>query len=191
MEGPNVTELNDWEQIQTPTDQAREWQMVLLTNNNSSSNNLTRDHPVLPKSFPPPPPESLTPESPSRDQPTSDASTCDKEGGEIIRSDSKAKAGSEVAKLLRTASVWIGSRVRYYVVSRSGFCSFALVTFVAGLVLLYSRVRRWRQWLKEENNRLILIVKEKDQKIKELLDQIAQLKKNLSSRHKIPVIRVR
>ncbi|KAL3501459.1 hypothetical protein ACH5RR_035908 [Cinchona calisaya] len=85
----------------------------------------------------------------------------------------------------------------------SNIWSFASATTTAGLgvvvlvVLYYSLYRRakrwkWRQVLQPESkhHHLMLLIKEKDQKINQLVIQIAQLNDMLLFRRRVPVIQV-
>lgn len=179
MEGAKVTEsLNEWEQIQSPTTQSREWEMVLGRDHSNNENkhlqhDLTMFPPSnheglqIPPSPTPPPPPSPTPPLPESETPSqpSSAVVSSVEGEERLQPGSKPKVvGNEIGNLLRSGIVWMASRVRCYVVSRGGFYSFASVTVVVAAVLLFSKVHRWRQWIREERkNHFILLIKEKDQ----------------------------
>ncbi|OAY50075.1 uncharacterized protein LOC110615006 [Manihot esculenta] len=190
MEG--AESLDEWEQVQL--------EIVAVRNNSHVQDDLS----VFPPSYhedlqlPPPSPKS-PPDSPVLSRPSSVAASnsTEAEEGLPLLSDSISKpiAGNEFGKrlrlrfeILRSGICWIVSRAR----GGSGFWSFASVSVVvATAVLLYSRVQRWRQRLrKESENRLIHIIKEKDQKISQLLLQIAQMNEMISARKKVPVIRV-
>ncbi|CAK7323051.1 unnamed protein product [Dovyalis caffra] len=191
MEGEKVTEsFNEWEQIQCPTSQSREWEMVAFGDN---KNHIQVDLSIFPPSnheglqIPQPPPESQT----TPGQPSSSA-VCNVKAEEIAGADSRPKAvRNGIGKLLRSGGFWIASRVRYYVMYRVGFCSFASLTVLVAAVLLFSRLQRRRKWLREQRkDRLIHLINEKDQTIGQLLLQIAQLKEMLLGRRKVAVIRV-
>ncbi|KAF2325422.1 hypothetical protein GH714_028550 [Hevea brasiliensis] len=189
MEG--AESLDEWEQVQL--------EIVAARNNNHLPDDLSIFPPSyheglqLPQPSPTPPPDSPTL---SR---ASSVAVCSTEAGEGLSlpsdSISKPSAGNEIGKrlrlrfeILRSGIFRIASRAR----GRGGFWSFASVSVVvATAVLLYSRVQRWRQWIrKESENRLIHLIKEKDQKISQLLVQIAQMNEMISVRKKIPVTRV-
>ncbi|KDP41245.1 hypothetical protein JCGZ_15652 [Jatropha curcas] len=187
MEGGEATEsLNDWEQVQPE---------IILQDDLSvfppSYHEGLQISPPQPPPLPPSPPDSQPPIQPSS------VVVCSAEGEEVFSPspDSKAKVGNEIGKclrwrfeILRSGIVWIASRAR----GGSGFWSLASVSAVfATAVLLYLKLQKWRQWVREESeNRLIHLIKEKDQKISQLLLQIAQMNEMLSARRKVPVVRV-
>ncbi|GLU17019.1 hypothetical protein SLE2022_334180 [Rubroshorea leprosula] len=105
------------------------------------------------------------------------------------------KVDNGIGKVLSYGISRAVARIRYYVVSRGWGC---LLTFrsVAGVVaaillsLAYVKVRRWRGTAREERqHKLFLLIKEKDQKINQLLLQISQLNQLLYSRRRVPVFR--
>lgn len=183
---------NEWEQIQCPTNQLREWEMVALGDN---KNHLQADPPcIFPPSnheglqIPQPPPEPQT----NPVQPCSSA-VCNVKAEKIAGSDSMAPQVERngIGKLLRSGGLWIASRIHYYVIYRGGFRSIASLTVLVAAVSLFSRFRRWSKWIQEERkNHLILRLKEKDQTISQLSLEIAQMKEMLLSRRKVAVIRV-
>ncbi|KAJ8774617.1 hypothetical protein K2173_017063 [Erythroxylum novogranatense] len=93
---------------------------------------------------------------------------------------------------LRSRIVNVANVVRCLVVFRGGFWSMTAVMAATAAAVLYWRVRRWgRQWVREEiDNRLLLRVKEKDQKMNQLLLRIAQMNEMLSERRKVAIIRI-
>ncbi|KAF8100851.1 hypothetical protein N665_0214s0012 [Sinapis alba] len=65
-------------------------------------------------------------------------------------------------------------------------CGFSLVSS-----LVYVKVVRWWRRLQEEKLRFLLIqLREKDQKIKELILEIGRLNESLSSRRRVRVVRI-
>ncbi|KAI9169622.1 hypothetical protein LWI28_015161 [Acer negundo] len=97
-------------------------------------------------------------------------------------------------KILGSGIVRIAAKVRYCAaVYVGGFWSFAAMTgFVATVLLslLYTRLRRRVRQVENNNNSLILLIKEKDQKINRLLLQVSQMNELLSRRRKVSVIRI-
>ncbi|KAJ0094572.1 hypothetical protein Patl1_16782 [Pistacia atlantica] len=163
--------LNEWEQIQLPslsnntpplpTTPSNEWDVVAIRDN-YLQDSLSFFPPNQHKGLPVPPQVEEEPNS--------------------------------AIRLITIINFRIAAKVRYRAVNLVGFRSFLSVTGVITAVLLsllYARMRRWRSRVQEENNRLILLVKEKDQKIGQLLIQVAQMNELLSARVKVPVIRIR
>uniref|UniRef100_A0A6N2LJF1 Uncharacterized protein n=1 Tax=Salix viminalis TaxID=40686 RepID=A0A6N2LJF1_SALVM len=188
MEGDKS--FNEWEQIQSPTNQSREWEMVAFEDNR---NHRQADLSIFPPNnheglqIPQPPPESQT----IPGQPCS--SSVSNVKAEKIAGSASMPEGERngIGKLLRSGGFWIASRVHYYVIYRGGFRSIASLSVLAAAVLIFSKFRRWSNWIQEERqNHLILRLKEKDQTISQLSLQIAQMKEMLLSRRKVAVIRV-
>ncbi|KAF8040460.1 hypothetical protein BT93_B2626 [Corymbia citriodora subsp. variegata] len=101
----------------------------------------------------------------------------------------------------------IASRVRHCVLFAGGFWSFGSAAAAAGVVaaaavllsLAYARMRRrrWRWWRRDRvpvveasENRLLLLIRDKDQKISQLLLQIAQMNELMLARRRVQVLRV-
>ncbi|EEF39979.1 uncharacterized protein LOC8281855 [Ricinus communis] len=186
MEGAEVTEsLNEWQQIKLET------AAVKNNNNNLPHRDLSIFPPInheglqVPPQPPPPPPDTQTDPS----EPSS-TTVCNngEEGEKGLLSDSTGKRLKLRVEILKSWVVAIANRGDV----RSGFWSFGSISaVVAAAVLIYTRVQRWRQWIREKRaNSLLLLIKEKDQKISQLLLQIANMNKTLSTRRKVPVIRV-
>lgn len=98
--------------------------------------------------------------------------------------------------VLSSGIVKIASSVRCYAVGAGGFRAFgsaaggAAAALLLLLSLLYLWVRRWHRLREEEKNRLVLLLKEKDQKISQLLLQIAKMSEMFSAHRRVPVVRV-
>ncbi|CAL5396445.1 unnamed protein product [Camellia sinensis] len=93
--------------------------------------------------------------------------------------------------LLSSGIVRVAFAVRDYAVCRRGFWSFLCVAGVLGVSFLYGKVWRWRRRFRRENEeRLMLLVREKDEKISQLWLQIAQMNEVLSARRRVLVVRV-
>ncbi|KAK7851084.1 hypothetical protein CFP56_043139 [Quercus suber] len=94
-------------------------------------------------------------------------------------------------EILRAEVSKVACRVWNCAACARGFWSIASVTGVAAAVLLsflYVRVQRWRQVLyKESKDRLI---REKDEKISQLLLHIAQMNEAFSERRRVPVFQI-
>ncbi|MED6180297.1 hypothetical protein PIB30_008792 [Stylosanthes scabra] len=119
-------------------------------------------------------------------------------------SDWRIRVANEGRKLLkmrleaaRNGVVGMASRVRECVVCVGSFWSVTCVMGVAAAVLVavvcvgFRRRRRRRRVGPEQSvEELVDIVREKDEKIGQLLIQIAQLNEALSSRRKVPVLRI-
>ncbi|KAJ0037247.1 hypothetical protein Pint_23578 [Pistacia integerrima] len=194
--------LNEWEQIQLPslsnntpplpTTPSSEWDMVAIRDN-YLQDSLSFFPPNQHEGLPVPPQVEEEPNSPSGSSPSSTVSSSSAE--------LRPRNVNDIWRVLSLRStvlcsgiVRIAAKVRYRAVNLVGFRSFLSVTGVIAAVLLsllYARMRRWRSRVQEENNRLILLVKEKDQKIGQLLIQVAQMNELLSARVKVPVIRIR
>lgn len=89
----------------------------------------------------------------------------------------------------------IVSRMRNHADRRASILLFASATTGVGAMLLvvalYRRAKRWkRQLLPESKQHLILLIREKDQKIDQLVHQVIQLNDMLSARRRVPVVQV-
>ncbi|XP_022775774.1 uncharacterized protein LOC111317602 [Durio zibethinus] len=104
------------------------------------------------------------------------------------------KKTNEIGKILTNWIVKVGARVRCHMAFGWGFWPVGAVTGAVAAVLLslmYAKVRKWRARIKEDKkDRLIFLIQEKDQKINQLLVQIAQMNELLSARRRVPVFRV-
>ncbi|KAK9276018.1 hypothetical protein L1049_005549 [Liquidambar formosana] len=202
MDGAEVAEgFNEWEQIQSPSPQIppsaaqpRGWDMVVIRDNY-----LHEDCSV----FPPSHHEGLqyTPPDvqPHEETNLSSSSLLSEERSQ---SEEQSRVTGQIGRRLRLRFELLSSRifrmastVRSCVAFGGGFRSLPSVAGVLAALLLsvlYVRVQRWRRRrLREENkNSLILLIKEKDEKISRLLLQIAQMNDLLSTRHRVPVLRI-
>ncbi|XP_030957213.1 uncharacterized protein LOC115979332 [Quercus lobata] len=191
--------LDEWEQIQSPFPKlpptSVEQDMVVTRDNNYLNDN----HEGLQQEVPPvldleleatqdPDPESSSSSS------VSSNSGGDEENGRL----SQPQVANEIRRslrlrleILRAGFSKVACRVWNCAACARGFWSIASVTGVAAAVLLsflYVRVQRWRQVLyKESKDRLI---REKDEKIGQLLLHIAQMNEAFSERRRVPVFRI-
>lgn len=160
--------LDEWEQVQSPSlrirstrSPSREWDMAAIRDN------YLQDSVSF---FPPSQHEGLqtitqdqheVPNSPSS------ASSLSLLSNGLATDNSSSSAWRPRFENLRFGIVRIAAKFRYHAAYIGGFCSFASVTGVVAAVLLafvYAKVRRtWRRKFQEENNRLIVLVKEKDE----------------------------
>ncbi|KAK9063609.1 hypothetical protein SSX86_017480 [Deinandra increscens subsp. villosa] len=84
-------------------------------------------------------------------------------------------------------SSWI-LRIAYGIRSRIGLMSIASV---ASFVTLTAYARRWQRRRRlAEKDKLLILLNQKDEKIKQLLLQIERMKETISARRRVPVFRV-
>uniref|UniRef100_A0A2N9J5J1 Uncharacterized protein n=1 Tax=Fagus sylvatica TaxID=28930 RepID=A0A2N9J5J1_FAGSY len=200
METAEVPEsLDEWQEIQSPSPKLTPIsveQDMAVTRDNKQLNNCSI--------FPPSHYEDLDLEANQNPNPESSSSSSissnsdgDEENGRL----SRPQVGNEIRRglrmrleILRTGVFKVASRVRSYVACAGGFWSIASVTGVVAAVLLsflYVRVQRWRQAVYQESkDRLVFLIREKDEKISQLLLHIAQLNEALSVRRRVPVLRI-
>ncbi|XP_052186882.1 uncharacterized protein LOC127797780 [Diospyros lotus] len=96
-------------------------------------------------------------------------------------------------ELLSAGIIRVAYVVRGYARGRGSFWSSVCVAGVLVVSVLYGKVLGWRRRLRrrrENEDRLMGLLREKDQLIKQLLVQIGQLKEALLSSRKVSVIRV-
>ncbi|GMN29720.1 hypothetical protein TIFTF001_047955 [Ficus carica] len=139
--------------------------------------------------------------------PSSSSSTNAKRDEEATRrrSDSRLVAAREIGKrfrlrlgILSAEVLRAASKVCNYRMIVGRFWSIASVTGVVttvllSLCLLYLKLKpRWRTriTLRDDRERLILLLNDKDEKISQLLVQIAEMNEALSVRRRVPVLRV-
>ncbi|XAR55896.1 hypothetical protein NMG60_11036129 [Bertholletia excelsa] len=71
---------------------------------------------------------------------------------------------------------------------------FGSVVWVTGALVasfVYVKIQWWRRRFRQANeDRLMVVIRERDQKIKKLLQQIAQMNEQLSARRRVSVVRV-
>ncbi|XP_059648811.1 uncharacterized protein LOC132294827 [Cornus florida] len=189
--------LNEWEEIQSPWPQTTNWV------NNTDTLVITDDYLHHHSSvFPPSDHEGLpiTPQhSPSSSLPSlssscSSSSSVSGEGHGLIPVSVTGEIGRRLKLQLGLLSSGIHRivyAIRSYGVFRGGFLTVTGVAAAMVVSLLYVKVQRWRRRVLQENqDRLVLLVKEKDEKISQLLLQIAQMTEKLSTRSRVPVLRV-
>lgn len=158
-------------------------------------------------SSPTPPPESPPSPPAAAAVPSSSSSTNAKRDEEATRrlSDSRLVAAREIGKrfrlrlgILSTEVLRAASKVCNYRMIVGRFWSIASLTGVVtaallSLCLLYLKLKpRWRTriTLRDDRERLILLLNDKDEKISQLLVQIAEMNEALSVRRRVPVLRV-
>ncbi|XVE85813.1 hypothetical protein DITRI_Ditri17bG0121300 [Diplodiscus trichospermus] len=104
------------------------------------------------------------------------------------------KKANEIGKILCNGIVKVGARIRYYMAFGWGVWSVGAVGGVVAAVLLslaYAKVKSRRPRVKEEKkDRLVLLIQEKDQKINQLLVQIAHMNELFLARRRVAVLRV-
>ncbi|OMO71865.1 hypothetical protein COLO4_27972 [Corchorus olitorius] len=112
------------------------------------------------------------------------------------------KKPNEIGKILTSGIVKVAARVKNYVgvAFGCGVWSVGAASGVIAAVLLsvvYAKVRRWRRTtrprlIKEEKKdyNLMSLIQDKDQKINQLMAQIAHMNELLSARRRVPVLRV-
>ncbi|KAK9063612.1 hypothetical protein SSX86_017483 [Deinandra increscens subsp. villosa] len=98
----------------------------------------------------------------------------------------------EATNTLLNASLGILSswvlRIAYGIRSRIGLVSIASV---ASFVTLTAYARRWQRRRRlAEKDKLLILLNQKDEKIKQLLLQIERMKETISARRRVPVFRV-
>ncbi|KAL4346770.1 hypothetical protein GQ457_17G015680 [Hibiscus cannabinus] len=99
------------------------------------------------------------------------------------------KRANELGRILRNGVVHVAARVRGLGLWPFGAIGVALLVW-----FVRARMMKWRATarVKEDNkDRLIVLVQQKDQKINQLLFQIADMKEIICARRRVPVVRVR
>ncbi|EOY01827.1 hypothetical protein QUC31_013587 [Theobroma cacao] len=200
MDGAEASEgFSEWEQIESPTySTPHPTDMVAV-----KDNDVRRQHEL--SVFPPSHHEGLDITSEAED---------DEEGEEVHVRDEEVNSavleswsstGDEgnsrplrkangIGEILTSGIVKVAARVRCFVAFGWGVWSFGAVGGVVAAVLMslvYAKVRRWRTRVKgEKKDQLEFLIQEKDQKINQLLVQIAHMNELLSARRRVPVLRV-
>ncbi|KAM7487463.1 hypothetical protein LguiB_024947 [Lonicera macranthoides] len=186
--------LNEWEQIPPPysaTPNTAQWDdddddtVVVRDTFTHSSIFPPINHEGLPV-IPQPPPQQPTGEGGGKGE--------EEVGGEV------GKKLRERLGVLRSGIVRLAHRVGNYAVCEVGLWSIAAATsgtvaLVLVLVSFCSRMQRWRRGRqrlprREDMDNLMLLIKEKDKRINQLLLQIAQMDEILSASRRVPVFRV-
>ncbi|XP_041014796.1 uncharacterized protein LOC121257699 [Juglans microcarpa x Juglans regia] len=204
MNGAEVTEsLDEWQQIQSPVG----IDMAVIRDNYLD---FSKDRSFV---FPPSHHEGLqlqvtqqdlqAPEDTSSEPRSSSSSSSGSEGEEEEnrRLSSLQVATNEIRRrwrvrfeILRTGVFHLASRVRSCAVCSGVFWSIASVTGVVAAVLLsflYVRVQRRRQGVHQQTKlRLFSLIREKDEKIGQLLLHIAQMDEVLLARRRVRVFRI-
>ncbi|KAA8532927.1 hypothetical protein F0562_032956 [Nyssa sinensis] len=202
--------LNDWEPIpstwlettSTTTTQARRWEEVVEIRENYLNQDCSifppNDHEGLPVT-------SQDNQSVRASSSASLSSYYSSSPSSSADEDDDVRPGSVAGeigrrlrlhlRLLSSGIYQVAYTVRNYAVCRGGFWSFVSVTGVLAALLMslvYVKVQRWRRRVlqQEKKDHPMLLIKEKDEKIKQLLLQIAQMNELLSSRRRVPVVRV-
>ncbi|KAK8659299.1 hypothetical protein V6N13_029505 [Hibiscus sabdariffa] len=169
-------DFNDWEPIQLPT---------------------LQPHPISThRSAPPPEPDTVHQglEMSSADEAEVNSSVASNNGVEAEPNHHAGplKRANELGRILRNGVVHVAARVRGL-----GLWPFGAIGGAVAALLVWfvrARMRKWRATarVKEENkDRLIVLVQQKDQKINQLLFQIADMKEIICARRRVPVVRIR
>ncbi|XP_039069485.1 uncharacterized protein LOC120216037 [Hibiscus syriacus] len=149
---------------------------------------------ALPSSTPSPEPETVheAVEMSSADESEANSSVASNNGVEANDCSGPLKKANELGRILRNGIVNVAARVRCclgFGIWPFGAIGGALAALVVSFV--YAKTSKWRARVKEESKeRLIVLVQEKDQRIKQLLFQIAHMKEVISARRRVPVLRV-
>ncbi|GAB2270022.1 hypothetical protein Dimus_004937 [Dionaea muscipula] len=209
-EDDSLNGFNDWEHLQSSSPSSSSSSSSsrhLLHHTQSSDDDLSVfppfNHEGLPLLFPPPPLHHPTPNPPRPPPPLnprinaapprpSSSST----NPPLPTSTSRLGQWFLFAlRLFNSKAILIFNSLRSFGAFSSRSPLGGMVTPVAIMLvlLLWVRRRRWRRKLLRINEdrieHLRNLIKEKDEKIVQLLDQIAQLNKVLLARYKVPVVR--
>ncbi|XP_030515117.1 actin cytoskeleton-regulatory complex protein sla1 [Rhodamnia argentea] len=171
-----------------------------------SSSVFPPHHPEGLEHLPPPPPHTPTspPPSSSPSSPSASSSSPSSPNGTENEPPSPPLPSRPPAGILESGICGIASRVRHGLLLAGGFWSFGSAAAAAGvaaavlLSLAYVRTqrRRWRWWRRDRipmeasENHLLLLIRDKDQKISQLLLQIAQMNELIGARRRVQVLRV-
>lgn len=177
MEKNDISEdLSEWEHIQ------------------SNDNNSTHNKDSI---FPPNDHES-PPETPHNNEQIHEQKPLLSSRGDDDREDGVERAGSGVKKskklnlgVLNSGFFGIFLGIRKFDCFKVGLWSVSGVAAVVLASLLHRRVLKWWKSMQMEHKEyLLLLIKEKDQKINQLLLRIAQMNEILLARRKVPVLQV-
>ncbi|GMJ09548.1 hypothetical protein HRI_004624000 [Hibiscus trionum] len=159
-------DFNDWEPIQAPTLE------------------LHFKDPA-----PPPEPDTVDEglEMSSADEAEVNSSVASNNGVEPNYHPGPLKRANEIGRILRNGVVYVAARVRCCL--GLGFGIWPLGA-VGGALLVWFVCARMRKRRARVKDRLIVLVQDKDQKINQLLFQIAHIKEIISARRRVPVLRV-
>ncbi|KAI9111932.1 hypothetical protein K1719_017622 [Acacia pycnantha] len=210
-------DIDEWQHVQHPSS---EESSSTVNQSSDESNNFVIDdnydllHGRQSASVPPANPEddqsSSTPPSSTASASASESSSSasDEDRNPIpspSQSEWRLRVASEGWRLLKVryegikdGVVRVASKVRDYAICVGAFWS---ITYVTGAVmataalLIYVRIqrrRRRRRWTLHQQrlDQMACLLKEKDERISELLLQIAHFNEVLSSRRKVPVLRI-
>ncbi|KAK3027386.1 hypothetical protein RJ639_040184 [Escallonia herrerae] len=184
--------LNDWEQIQPPYSTTTSQRAAAATNGGgnlvTTHENLFNDCSI----FPPSNHEGL-PISPQDNQQQQAQPPPQPPPPPVGVGNEELRRWRERLAVLGSGIIRVAYTVRCYMMCKVGFwCIAPATTIVVALVWLCVRPRpRWRRRVQaEDKDRLMLLIREKDQKINQLSLQIAQMNEILSTRRRIPVIRL-
>ncbi|PON54172.1 hypothetical protein PanWU01x14_197210 [Parasponia andersonii] len=196
--------LTEWEQIDSPFPLTRH-----PPSQQSMSPSAINDNQI-------PPTIPLEPNSPSSSSSSSSPTPPPSSSSTTLRPEEEARRSlpppRSDSRLVLVKEIANQLRLRFGILSREVLgaaykvCNYKLIAgkfwsiaSVAGVVaavllsLLYARLRRWRpRALRrgDDNGRLLLLLRERDEKISQLLFQIAEMNEALSARRRVPVIRV-
>ncbi|KAK3222964.1 hypothetical protein Dsin_009989 [Dipteronia sinensis] len=180
--------LNEWEQIQSPSPSPSLNVIIPATPPSELDMVAIRDS-YLQDSL------SLQVSSQPNSPPSSSSSSSDVSSSNLRDRLAVTEVGRQLSlrfKILRSGIVRIAAKVRYCAVYVGIFWSFAAMSGLVATVLC-AQLRKWRRRVRQvenNNNCLILLIKEKDQKINQLLLQVSQMNELLSRRRKVSVIRI-
>ncbi|KAI3433018.1 uncharacterized protein J3R85_007200 [Psidium guajava] len=158
-------------------------------------------HPEGLDRLPPPHTPTSPPPSSSPSSPSASSSSPSPPNGTENEPPSPPLPSRPPAGILGSGIYGIASRVRHGLLLVGGCWSFGSAAAAAGVVaailLSLAYVRRWRRWWRRDRvpvdageNRLLLLIRDKDQKISQLLLQIAQMNELIVARRRVQVLRV-
>ncbi|KAJ0900226.1 hypothetical protein HanPSC8_Chr08g0310971 [Helianthus annuus] len=184
---------NEWESIHpSSSDEDDGDTVVVLTNSTNPPVSPPTTHhnsPVFPQH-----PQDTHLQQPPPSPPSSHSSSTTPYGTEIVETESTQPPEVTDKTLFKAGygvlSSWV-LRIGYGVRSRIGFWSVVSVGVVAAVVAYARRWQRWQRLAERDyREKLLVLLKQKDEKIKQLLLQIERMNEALSVRRRVPVIRV-
>ncbi|KAK4261056.1 hypothetical protein QN277_004107 [Acacia crassicarpa] len=214
---PDIDDIDEWQHVQHPSS---EESSSTVNQSSDESNNFVIDdnydllHGRQSASVPPANPEddqssSPPPSSPASASASESSSSVNDEDRNPIplpsQSGWRLRVASEGWRLLKVryeaikdGVVRVATKVRDCAICVGAFWSIAYVTgavMATAALLVYVRIqrrRRRRRWTLHQQrlDQTACLLKEKDERISELLLQIAHLNEVLSSRRKVPVLRI-
>lgn len=196
--------LDEWEQIETP--------FILTTSTSIIAPQSRKGYKPTPirhdyshdcsSIFPPRDHEDLpisaeeNPKQPSG-RPASPSPQTDEASPSSLQRRGTPKVADKILQILRMRYEHICSKVCAFasaVYREGGFWSIVSAAGLAGALLtcwLIVKVQRWRRRIQKDNkDQLMMLIREKDEKINRLLRQIAQMNEMLSARRRVPVVQI-